>query len=367
MNDEKDFEKNDYLWDGSGTPDPEVVKLEKALGKFRQARPAPEWPGDLRPEPLVARLPRFATPRLWWGFAAAAASLVMAFSLWVAFRPMGPETSTAGWGVTSLAGTPRVGKKPMRSVGDAGRLGIGQTLETDTRSRASISVDQIGRVEIEPQTRLRLVETRANRTRLSLERGTIHAMIWAPPGEFMVDTPSALAVDLGCAYTLVVDDTGAGVLRTTLGWVGFKLEGREAFIPAGAVGATRPGIGPGTPYYEDATQAFRTALTKFDFDKLSAADRDAALGTILAESRKRDALTLWHLLSRTDGPARRRVYDRFTALVPPPSGVTPEGIVHLDHEMLDAWWNELGFGDISVWRTWERSWSSLENKKENGK
>jgi hypothetical protein len=24
-------------------------------------------------------------------------------------------------------------------------------------------------------------------------------MIWAPPGEFLVDTPSALAGDLGCA------------------------------------------------------------------------------------------------------------------------------------------------------------------------
>jgi hypothetical protein len=188
-------------------------------------------------------------------------------------------------------------------------------------------------------------------------------MIWAPPGEFAVDTPSALAVDLGCAYTLIVDEDGAGILRTTLGWVGFKLQGREAFIPAGAVGATWPGIGPGTPYYEDASESFRAALAKFDFEKLSAADREAALNTILEESRKRDALTLWHLLSRAEGSERRRVYDRFAALVPPPSGVTPDGIMHLDREMLDAWWNEFGFGDISLWRTWERSWTGSANGK----
>ena len=358
MKDEKDIGKNDYLWDGSGEPDPEVVKLEKALGKFRHTpRTAPEWSVQLQAEPRVVRVRQFLH---WmrWGLAAAAA-VVITISLWLGLRPK--DTNQIGWGVTSLAGAPRVGRNTIANIGGSGKLRIGQTLMTDAQSRASISVAEVGRVEIEPQTRLRLVETRANRTRLSLERGTIHAMIWAPPGEFAVDTPSALAVDLGCAYTLIVDEHGAGILRTTLGWVGFKLQGREAFIPAGAVGATRPGIGPGTPYYEDASESFRAALAKFDFEKLSAADRDAALNTILEESRKRDALTLWHLLSRAEGSERRRVYDRLAAFVPPPSGVTPDGIMHLDREMLDAWWNEFGFGDISLWRTWERSWTSSGN------
>jgi hypothetical protein len=38
-------------------------------------------------------------------------------------------------------------------------------------------------------------------------------MIWAPPRLFFVDTPSAVAADLGCSYTLEVKDDGAGVLR----------------------------------------------------------------------------------------------------------------------------------------------------------
>jgi hypothetical protein len=41
----------------------------------------------------------------------------------------------------------------------------------------------------------------------------------------------------------------------------------------------------------------------------------------------------------------------------PPASVTKEGILRLDQPMLDLWWNELGFDDISVWRYWERSWS----------
>jgi hypothetical protein len=42
---------------------------------------------------------------------------------------------------------------------------------------------------------------------------------------------------------------------------------------------------------------------------------------------------------------------------PPPASVTEEKILRLDQPMLDLWWNELGFDDISVWRQWERSWS----------
>ena len=65
-------------------------------------------------------------------------------------------------------------------------------------------------------------------------RGTIHARIWAPPRFFFVNTPSAVAIDLGCEYTLQVDDAGAGLMRVTPGWVGFESDGRESFVPEGA-------------------------------------------------------------------------------------------------------------------------------------
>jgi len=181
------------------------------------------------------------------------------------------------------------------------------------------------------------------------------------PGEFTVDTPSAIAVDLGCSYTLEVDDSGAGLLRTKLGWVGFKLDGHEAFIPAGAVCATRPKIGPGTPYFDDASASFRAALSKFDFGASTPDARSAELGKILAESRQRDALTVWHLLARVDESERGSVYDRLATLVPPPSGVSRQGILRLDQKMLDLWWNQLGLGDASLWRTWERSWSHAKS------
>jgi hypothetical protein len=240
---------------------------------------------------------------------------------------------------------------------DNAKLSAGQTLTTDSHSKANLSVADIGTVNVEPNTRLRLIDGGNGHNRLALDRGTIHAFIWASPGEFTVDTPSAIAVDLGCSYTLQVDDSGAGILRTKLGWVGFKLDGREAFIPAGAVCATRPKVGPGTPYFEDASASFREALSKFDFAAGAPEERSAELSEILAEARQRDALTVWHLLARVDDSQRGSVYERLATLVPPPSGITRDGILHLDQKMLDAWWNQLDLGNVSLWRTWERSWS----------
>src|SRR6267143_6912447 len=348
--------KEDYLWDGSGEPDPGVQRLEKMLGRYRHNRAAPSFEQvvEVRPVKTRSRLFNF---RFSFQLAAVGAALLLATAIFISF-PFEPAIEPGpAWDVARLEGAPRVGSKAIRGNAAVGKLGVGQTLETDDSSRAAITFDETGRVEVDQSSRLRLVSNGPGHSRLSLERGTIRATIWAPPGEFVVDTPSAVAVDLGCVYTLHVDDSGAGLLRTTMGWVSFKLNGHESFIPAGAVCKTLPKIGPGTPYFEDASASFRDALSRFDFAAATPEERNALLGILLADARKNDALTLWHLLSRVSDADRSRVYDRLASLAPPPAGVTREGILHLDRSMLDSWWNSLGFGDIYLWRTYERDWS----------
>src|SRR5205814_7149860 len=97
-------------------------------------------------------------------------------------KPAGtPSPAWPAWEVASLAGAPRI---EASRIGNTGRFKAGQVLETDAASRASISVGEIGQVEVEPNTRLRLIEARDSRERLALDRGTIRAAIWAPPGQF---------------------------------------------------------------------------------------------------------------------------------------------------------------------------------------
>ena len=346
----------DYLWDGCGDPDPEVQKLENLLGRYRRDLPRPAFDQVVVDEPARHRWPFPAFPySLHW--AAAALVLLVAVTTLVVFRARWSHDSGPAWEIARIEGAPRVGWHWLSRNSETTKLKVGQTLVTDNSSRASITLDETGSIDVDPDSRLKVLASGRDRKRLSLERGTIHATIWGPAGSFGVDTPSALAVDLGCVFTLHVDDSGAGLVRTTLGWVGFKWNGQESFIPAGAVCATRPRIGPGTPYFEDASASFRDALKKFDFAKVTPEERSALLGILLSDARKDDALTLWHLLSRVSDGERPALYDRLALLAPPPADVTREGALRLDQKMLDSWWNSLGYGDVYLWHMYERNWS----------
>lgn len=292
--------------------------------------------------------PRFALASL------VLVALVIAFAAF--WLRQSPRPTVAGWNVARLDGAPRIG---AALVNDKGTLGVGQWLETDTNSRAQIRVSDIGQVEIDPNTRVRLVETKPTEHRLELAEGRLSARISAPPKLFFVDTPSGVAEDLGCAYTLEVDKAGNSLLRVTTGWVSLQLKDRESVVPAGAACATRPGIGPGTPYFEDASETFRAALTQVDYDHDSSGQTHmTSLRIVLANARVRDTLTLWNLLPRVSGSDRALVYDRLAALVPPPTGVTREGVLKLNQQMLDAWkepleyrWSDrLSSGVLKTWR-----------------
>jgi hypothetical protein len=238
------------------------------------------------------------------------------------------------WNVETISGMPRAGNQ---TILQNGKLAVGEFLETDANSRARVEVANIGEVEIAPNSRVRLVNTSADEHRLALKKGILQAKIFAPPRLFIVDTPSAVAVDLGCEYTLEVDDEGNARLHVTSGFVALENGKYESIVPAGAIALTRKGRGVGTPFAEDASAALRAALFKFDF----ADGGEAALLTIIREANLYDSLTLWHLLARVSTGEREKIFDALAARVKPPTEVTKQGILRLDKKMLELWWTEI--------------------------
>jgi len=213
-----------------------------------------------------------------------------------------------------------------------------------------IESDMTGAVTIEPASRMRLLAS-GRKEQFDLQRGTIHALIWAPPGRFVVETPSARTVDLGCQYTLQISDAGRGLLTVETGWVAFEWNKRESFIPAGAACITRPGKGPGTPWFSDAPEAMKKAVERFD-----ESGDEATLEIVLRTARDRDALTLWHLLGRTSGAQRGEVFERFQRAVNLPANVTREAILAGKPDAVDGAWNAMELGSTEWWRNWERKW-----------
>jgi anti-sigma factor RsiW len=260
-------------------------------------------------------------PRAW----VAAAVLLVALAGVVAWRV---TQQTNSWDVARV------------EAGGEARMSIGEWIETTATSSARIRIGQIGTVDMGPNTRMRLLTARSDEHRLSLARGSISAEISAPPRLFFVETPASTVVDLGCAYTMDVDEAGVGVLRVTSGWASLEWEGRESIVPAGASCATRPEIGPGTPSFDEASDRLKQALASFDF----AGGGAGALTIVLSEARDRDTLTLWHLLSRVDAVDRARVFDRIVELAPLPAGVSRDKALALDPATLKLWREELAWG-----------------------
>jgi hypothetical protein len=298
------------------------------------AAPESMWTDIHRRRASAYRLPTMA--------AAVAALLVIATFSWFVARnnpdfPRNAVKAGDSWEVSSLRGAPRIQHLPISM---AAELRVGETLQTDAASQAEVRIAGIGKLTVDPNTSLRLLITKADEHRIALHHGKVEAITWAPPRLFIVDTPSARAVDLGCIYTLDVQKDGSSLLHVTLGMVSLASDGRESFVPAHHFARSRHNFGPGTPFHEESSEQFKAALDVIDFG----GDRSEAgrqLNVILSNAQKHDAATLWHLLSRVESGDRGKVYDRLARFIPAPSNVTRDGIVGLDSEMVRTWAEEI--------------------------
>ena len=264
-------------------------RLQELLSVYRSTRRMPV-------------LPRRHSPGRWW-LAAAAAIAVAIVIAWP--RPRG------AW-IAEEAGRRRV-------------LQVGESIATGPGMHARLESNAIGVIDIGPRTEIRLVEVRAKRQRLALASGTIHAKTTSPPGVFVVDTPRAAAMDLGCEYVLSVAPDGHGLLRVTSGWVELTRGWTQSLVPQGAHAWIEDGhLSP--PVFDDAPPAFQAAV------------RSGDLPTVLRLSRRRDALTLINLFRDATPDQRLQIYDRLDVLVPAPPSIPREAMGEWTIHTLDAWW-----------------------------
>jgi len=298
----------EYWWDRSGAADREIRRLEKLLSPFRH-RPARQ--------------------RLYVGYTQAGLALAAVIVLFWLSGP-GVDRRATAWSVHVLTGAPTIASLP---VSDSGKITVGQWLLTDDSSAADITLADVGRVRVEPRSRLRLIGSDSLGYRLRLEEGMIHAALWAPPRLVMVETPAALVVDLGCEYTLAVDELGHGRLCVETGWVSLERGERMALVPSGAQCEMRPGTGPGTPYLAGASPDYLEMLRAFDFEP-GAPDRAQEL---IDRASSCDAFSLVYLVDRVAPHQRGQIFDRVSALYPPWVGITRAGIVNLESSMVATW------------------------------
>ncbi len=335
--------EGDYLWDRSGKADPVVARLEEALRPLRHKPQTFSYPAE--------------SSRVWtrrWSIAAAAAIVIGIAAGYGTVRTMARP-----WEVRALEGTARIGGVQAQTSSQR-KLTEGKWLETGNGSAARLNVGHIGRADIGPNSLLGLVRAKGTEHRLSLLRGTLRAQIWAPPRFFLVETPGALAVDLGCVYSLTIEPDGSGLLIVESGQVELIEGMRRVIVFAGNAATMQRGKGPGLPFPVTATPLFHAALAAYQLNP----QPPAMLDTLLARADSTSTITLWHLLAWVGSGQREQVYVRLAGLSPPPPDVTLAAVMRLERRALDKWKNAMEpswtHETVPVWkRYWRRFWTYL--------
>lgn len=344
---------NDYLWDSSGAVDEEVATLERLLHPYalreqsapRSTMDAAVVEGTSTPTPHLATRHGRARSRdrlrRLVAFAAVVSGVAIGAYGWYWQRLQWPAAH--GWPAAIVQGEATLDGHAMAS---SQPLSPGSVLETGNRGVAKLQVARIGEVVLGRDSRLRLIATRSGQHRVQLERGVLHARIWAPPGAFGVGVPSGEALDLGCEFTIRTDARGDGHLQVQSGWVQFDNTLSEVLVPQGAQ-VVLYAEGPGTPYASDAAPAFVEALAAIDREGTHLAAEADSVGQLVALSRREDAITLLSLLTRYPQLRGGPIFDRLTELVP--AGVTREALAVHGRDALNPWWRALPYPPMKRW------------------
>ncbi|MEO8554394.1 MAG: FecR domain-containing protein, partial [Kofleriaceae bacterium] len=275
------------------------------------------------PPSRLAPARRWLTPVTGTAIGVVVAAAAVAY-VWLGHDHGAPCAGGPGFAFALSSGSATCGG----AVASRGTLPVGAWLETKRDAIADVKVADIGDLTVFGDSKLRLVSTDPTKHHLELARGHVAAKVTAPPRLFIVDTPAATAVDLGCQYDLTVAPNGATHLRVTVGAV--SLEGKDGitYVPAGHEVDLLPGHHAGTPVPIDAPPELRAAVAKFD---AGVAD---GLADLIETAGAHDRVTLWNAVVRTHAPA---AVERLEEFAPLPDPALRAKVLAGDADALDIW------------------------------
>ncbi len=259
------------------------------------------------------------------------------------------------WKVTSLTGTPYISDEAMAKLDS---IRDGEYIITNDTSRAELLIADIGKVIVEPNTKLMIVKGEDGKNRLSVIYGTIDADMKKVEDPVPVDLPSAVAMDDGGSYKLTVDGSGDGLFYVRSGQVEVVSGSKQSVVPAGNLVMTKKDKGVGTPFSENSSSVFKKALYNFDFGNCDV----SCVNTILNSADKNDAVSLVNLIQNVDNQYKDEVYTKVASFVPPPRQIPRDSIPYFDEDEIEDWVEKI---EVTVNANIEKSMENLEKSLEN--
>jgi len=259
------------------------------------------------------------------------------------------------WKVTSLSGTPFISEEAMAKLDS---IRDGEYIITNDSSRAELFITDIGKVLVEPNTKLMIVKGKDGRNKLSVIYGTIDADMKKVQEPVHVELPSAIAMDDGGSYKVTVDGSGDGLFYVKSGQVEVVSGNKQSVVPAGSLVMTKKDKGVGTPFSNLASSVFKKALYNFDFGNCDV----SCVTTILNSANKNDAVSLVNMIPQVEEQYKDRVYAKVASFVPPPHPVHRDSIPFIDEKEIEDWVTKI---EADVQANIEKNMKHLEENLEN--
>ncbi len=209
-------------------------------------------------------------------------------------------------------------------------LDVGGRVETSDEQRARLTVDELGYVDVGPDSLVQRETAEGDSEQLRLVRGALGIELTG--GGLIVTTPSAAVHGEG-SFVVEADGDGRGLVRATnemVVVVGTNGKGFASVVPQGASCRLLPGEGPGVPSFDDGPA------------ELQGVTPEGAVSAALMATTPRDTLVLWHLLGRIETGDRELLVAKLEELVPLPEGVTARNVAGGDPAAMKAYGDELG-------------------------
>lgn len=234
------------------------------------------------------------------------------------------------WKITDLQGNVTINGKPASQVDE---LSIGDWIETDELSSATINIPDIGNITLEPGTKIRLVQSDDDKKKIELQYGTINSDTRTSTSNLYINADKTTAIDNGSMFSFAVDKNGEGMIFVKDGSVKVKSDKRDAIIPQGQFCFVMTGMGPGTPFNKDASKELRKALMVYDFYNGGA----EALSHVYRVAGVHDAVTLVNLLPHASGNDQVAVWNKISNYYSPPGNIKRDSIKYYKVEQLKDW------------------------------
>ncbi|MFA7287556.1 MAG: hypothetical protein WC055_01620 [Melioribacteraceae bacterium] len=255
------------------------------------------------------------------------------FSIGIGFGYFQFQRDNSPWKIKSEVGTYLINGKESKS----NKLDINNSIQTENDSKLIINVPRTGTIRMESNSTVSLLKAKSGDNVIYFKSGSLKIVTNADLPDFKIKFTNFDLIDYGASYTVTFDDFNNIDLLVEFGYVGIRKADSEIFINEKYSCKIVNRKIVSTPFRTDAPREFIDLILSYEKSE----NTTELLDNISNKARPEDALTLLELLKKVSAVDRQILFQSISNFFPPPIGVTRIGIMRLDPDMLQLWWEDI--------------------------